>query len=282
MFPLVLVLCYGYGYGYILGPSPVPPIYLAGSFGPVLLPGWFETTSVRSTAVPQIVEGLTRPPRAWRDARFACPVHARHVSGGSRCCIMKPPLAVGYGGLGSRCACAPPRVSHPGSRSGVAALLAVLLRPSATRRTLTGPIRIPCSVVPPPRASSWGSKDPPASVALAPIRDSPATTAAVLDSSPTPLPRAATTLLQTRAGPDEYPTKQESMNGDPYVVFLCVSPCVGVCICVCVNVYRCSLSSHVCVSSPQTAEVPLPGPRLQSVPSCISIQQMIPSSVSIY
>ena len=24
---------YGYGYGYILGPSPVPPIYLAGSFG---------------------------------------------------------------------------------------------------------------------------------------------------------------------------------------------------------------------------------------------------------
>ena len=38
----------GYGYGYILGPSPVPPIYLAGSsFGPVavlLFPdGW--TTS---------------------------------------------------------------------------------------------------------------------------------------------------------------------------------------------------------------------------------------------
>ena len=24
---------YGYGYGYILGPSPVPPIYLSGSFG---------------------------------------------------------------------------------------------------------------------------------------------------------------------------------------------------------------------------------------------------------
>ena len=59
MFPLVLVLCYGYGYGYILGPSPVPPIYLAGSFGPVLLPGWLDY--IRSTAVPQIVEGLTRP-----------------------------------------------------------------------------------------------------------------------------------------------------------------------------------------------------------------------------
>ena len=46
---------WGRGYGYILGPSPVPPIYLAGSFGPVLLPGWLDY--IRSTAVPQIVEG---------------------------------------------------------------------------------------------------------------------------------------------------------------------------------------------------------------------------------
>ena len=30
---------YGYGYGYILGPSPVPPIYLAGSFG-LVRPVW--------------------------------------------------------------------------------------------------------------------------------------------------------------------------------------------------------------------------------------------------
>ena len=30
---------YGYGYGYILGPSPVPPIYLAGSFG-LVRPAW--------------------------------------------------------------------------------------------------------------------------------------------------------------------------------------------------------------------------------------------------
>ena len=29
----------GYGYGYILGPSPVPPIYLAGSFG-LVRPAW--------------------------------------------------------------------------------------------------------------------------------------------------------------------------------------------------------------------------------------------------
>ena len=29
----LLILYYGYGYGYILGSSPVPPIYLAGSFG---------------------------------------------------------------------------------------------------------------------------------------------------------------------------------------------------------------------------------------------------------
>ena len=30
---------YGYGYGYILGPSPVPPIYLTGSFG-LVRPAW--------------------------------------------------------------------------------------------------------------------------------------------------------------------------------------------------------------------------------------------------
>ena len=30
---------YGYGYGYILGPSPVPPIYLSGSFG-LVRPAW--------------------------------------------------------------------------------------------------------------------------------------------------------------------------------------------------------------------------------------------------
>ena len=29
----------GYGYGYILGPSPVPPIYLSGSFG-LVRPAW--------------------------------------------------------------------------------------------------------------------------------------------------------------------------------------------------------------------------------------------------
>ena len=50
---------YGYGYGYFLGPIPVPPIYLAGSFGPVLPPGWLDYT--RSSAVPQNVEGYTRP-----------------------------------------------------------------------------------------------------------------------------------------------------------------------------------------------------------------------------
>ena len=36
---------YGYGYGYIHGPSPVPPIYLTGSFGPVL-PAWTHATRV--------------------------------------------------------------------------------------------------------------------------------------------------------------------------------------------------------------------------------------------
>ena len=47
-----------YGYGYILGPSPVPPIYLSGSFGLVRVrPAWIYYTR---SAVPQDVEGLTR------------------------------------------------------------------------------------------------------------------------------------------------------------------------------------------------------------------------------
>ena len=41
---------------------------------------------------------------------------------------------------------------HPGSRSGVAALSTFPARTLAARITLTGPIRIPCSVVPPPRS----------------------------------------------------------------------------------------------------------------------------------
>ena len=69
---------YGYGYGYFLGPIPVPPIYLAGSFGPVLPPGWLDYT--RSSAVPQNVEGYTRPPRSAQSPlrlSRACSPHAR-------------------------------------------------------------------------------------------------------------------------------------------------------------------------------------------------------------
>ena len=47
---------YGYGYGYILGPSPVPPIYLTGSFG-LVRPAWIKYTR---SAMPQDVEELTR------------------------------------------------------------------------------------------------------------------------------------------------------------------------------------------------------------------------------
>ena len=42
------------------GPTNLPRWYC--SFGPVLLPGRLDY--IRSTAVPQIVEGLTRPPRS--------------------------------------------------------------------------------------------------------------------------------------------------------------------------------------------------------------------------
>ena len=57
---LQLTRLHGYGYGYILGPSPVPPIYLTGSFG-LVRPAWIKYTR---SAVPQNVEGLTRPPRS--------------------------------------------------------------------------------------------------------------------------------------------------------------------------------------------------------------------------
>ena len=59
-----------------------------GSFGPVLPPGWIDYT--RSVAVPLDVEGLTR---SARDAMPTSPP-------GSRCCIIKPLLAVGWEGWG--------------------------------------------------------------------------------------------------------------------------------------------------------------------------------------
>jgi len=55
--------------------------------------------------------------------------------------------------LGTRCMHRP-RAAYPGSLRGVAAPPTSLLCPCATRHTLTGPILIPCSVVPPPRSSS--------------------------------------------------------------------------------------------------------------------------------
>ena len=61
-------LGYGYGYGYILGPSPVPPIYLSGSFG-LVRPAWIRYTGyiLGPSPVPPIYLsgsfGLVRP--AW-------------------------------------------------------------------------------------------------------------------------------------------------------------------------------------------------------------------------
>ena len=67
-------------------------------------------------------------------ARAAYPVHARPAPGGGRCCIIKPPLAVGLGcfcgGLGAQAH--RPRCSHPGSCT-IAVLpppLAAFLSPS--------------------------------------------------------------------------------------------------------------------------------------------------------
>ena len=54
---------YGYGYGYILGPSPVPPIYLAGSFG-LVRPAWIRYT--RSTSL-----------KMWRGSPDLAPLSAR-------------------------------------------------------------------------------------------------------------------------------------------------------------------------------------------------------------
>ena len=86
-------LSVGYGYGYILGPSPVPPIYLAGSLiGPVLPPGWLDYTARRPCL--KMWRGTPDLP-ARRKPRFAYPVRTRRAPGGSRCCIIKPLLAVG-------------------------------------------------------------------------------------------------------------------------------------------------------------------------------------------
>ena len=77
-------------------------------------------------------------------------MHARRVPGGSRCCIIKPPLAVGLGflrgGLGAQAH--RPRFSHPGSCSGVAT-------PACGCATFRPPLRHPHrahSLVPSPYA----------------------------------------------------------------------------------------------------------------------------------
>ena len=57
----------------------------------------------------------------------------------------KATAGCGVGGVGSRCASAPPRVSHPGSCSGVAAPPVAFPRPyymPYTPSMLTGPIRM--------------------------------------------------------------------------------------------------------------------------------------------
>ena len=67
----------------------------------------------------------------------------------------KASLAAGLGfcgGLGAQAHRL--RCSHPGSCSGVAAPTCGLPLSFATRCTLTGSIRMPCSIVPPPRSSS--------------------------------------------------------------------------------------------------------------------------------
>ena len=62
----------------------------ADSFG-LVRPAWIEYTR---SAVPQIVEGLTRPPP--HDAHFVVPrAHAAHAEGVDVVLFGKPPLALG-------------------------------------------------------------------------------------------------------------------------------------------------------------------------------------------
>ena len=68
----------GYGYGYILGPSPVPPIYLTGSFG-LVRPAWISTRAQPCLKMwragspdlpaqrPRRALSRTRSPRARRE-----------------------------------------------------------------------------------------------------------------------------------------------------------------------------------------------------------------------
>ena len=66
----------------------------------------------------------------------------------------KATAGCGLGWVGVSGARAPPPSAYPVSRSGVAAPSTVPPRPRSALITLTGPIRIPCSVVPPLRSSS--------------------------------------------------------------------------------------------------------------------------------
>ena len=109
---------------------------------PCYLPGGYAYT--RSVAVPLDVEGLNRPPLA-----ALCPLRRPGVG----VVLLSHCWLWGRGGLGTRCMHRP-RAAYPGSLKGVAAPLTSLLCPCTTRHTLTGPILIPCSVVPPPRSSS--------------------------------------------------------------------------------------------------------------------------------
>ena len=64
-------VCYGYGYGYILGPSSVPPIYLAGSFGLVRPVDIMhaQTRSVSRAGQPSTATcGWAHSPRGAREA----------------------------------------------------------------------------------------------------------------------------------------------------------------------------------------------------------------------
>ena len=85
-----------------------------------------------------------------------CTLRRLRARRASRCCIIRSHRWLWgrgvCGGLGAQAH--RPRCSHPGSCSGVAAPAVDRPLSFATRCTLTGPIRTPCSVVPPPRSSS--------------------------------------------------------------------------------------------------------------------------------
>ena len=123
--------------------------------------------------------------------------------------------------MGTRCKHRP-RAVYPGSLGGVAAPFVLLLCPCVVRHTHTGPTRIPCSVVPPPRSSSstYRILGPVLFLGLSRlvISSYPPRLPAPLNTRPS---RPSFTAALTRKVSKCWPAASEAIDG----VFICCGVC---------------------------------------------------------